>query len=137
VRTIIKWDAGFTLVEMMIVLVLVSVLALMATVTLGSSSDRAYAVAMQSDLRNIAAAQEAYIEQRLAETGQARYANRMRDLDVNLSAGVVIRLRGNQTGWSARATHQRVAGKRCSIVQGDMRPFPPATRSDQGKIVCD
>lgn len=136
-RTIIKWEYGFTLVEMMIVLVLISVLALMATVTLGSSSDRAYVAAMQSDLRNIATAQEAYIEQRFAETGDARYANRLRDLDVNLSNGVQIRMRGNRDGWSARATHQRVSGRRCAILRGSIRAFPPATASDEGKIVCD
>lgn len=134
-RTIIKWEAGFTLVEMLIVLVLISILALMATVTLGSSSERAYVVAMQSDLRNISAAQEAYIEQRFAETGQARYTNRVSDLNLNLSNGVQIRMRGNRTGWSARATHQRVAGKRCAIVRGTIRAYPPA--SDEGKIVCD
>ena len=137
VRTIIKWEAGFTIVEMMIVLVLISILALMATVSLSSSSDRAYVVAMQSDLRNIATAQEAYIEQRFAETGQARYANRMRDLDINLSNGVVIRMRGNQNGWSARATHQRTGSRRCAIVRGTIRPFPPATSGEEGKVVCD
>ena len=136
-RTIIKWDAGFTIIEMMVVLLLVSILALIATVSMGSSSDRAYLVAMQSDLRNIATAQEAYIEQRFAETGQARYASRLRDLNVNLSNGVQIRMRGNQDGWSARATHQRVSGRRCAMVRGTVRPYPPTSSSEQGKIICD
>lgn len=136
-RTIIKRRTGFTIVEMMVVMVIISILALMATASLNGTSDRAHVVAMQSDLRNIATAQEAYIEQRFAETGQARYANRMRDLAVNLSNGVRIRMRGNQNGWSARATHQRASGRRCAMVRGTIRPFPPATTSSAGKVVCD
>ncbi|MCK5446535.1 MAG: hypothetical protein KAJ43_00265, partial [Gemmatimonadetes bacterium] len=62
---------------MLIVLGIISILAAMATVTLAGSTSRAYVVSMQSDLRNVATAQEAYIEQRFAETGQARYANRV------------------------------------------------------------
>ena len=33
-----RWESGFTLVEMMIVLTLISILSFIATVTLGSSS---------------------------------------------------------------------------------------------------
>jgi prepilin-type N-terminal cleavage/methylation domain-containing protein len=137
VRTIIEREAGFTIIEMMVVLILISILALMATVNLSSTSNRAYVVAMQSDLRDIATAQEAYVEQRFAETGEARYANRLTDLDVNLSSGVQIRMRGNQTGWSARATHQRTGSRRCSLARGTIRPYPPATTADEGKIICD
>lgn len=137
VRTVIKWETGFTIIELMVVLVLISILALTASIRLGSSSDRAYIVTMQSDLRNIATAQEAYIEERLAETGQARYASGLSDLDVNTSNGVQIRMRGDRTGWSARATHQRVSGRRCAVVRGTIQPFAPASSSDGGKIVCD
>ena len=130
-----RWESGFTLVEMLIVLVLISILALMATVTLGSSTNRAYVATMQSDLRNLAVAQEAYIEQTFAETGSATYANRTSMLAINLSNGVRIRMRGNRNGWSARATHERVRGRRCSLFRGSVRAFPPAT--EEGVIACD
>ena len=130
-----RGESGFTLVEMMIVLVLISILSAIATVTLGSSSSRAYVAAMQSDLRNVTAAQEAYIEQTFAETGTATYANNVSKLAVNLSNGVTIRMRGNANGWTARATHQRVSGARCAVFRGNVNPFPPAT--DEGKIECD
>ncbi len=134
-RTKSKSESGFTLVEMLVVLTLISILALMTTVSLGSSSDRAYVAAMQSDLRNVSTAQEAYIEQVFAETGRAHYAARVQDLSVNLSNGVQIRMRGNQNGWSARATHARVRGTRCAVFRGSVRPFPPATK--EGSITCD
>jgi type II secretory pathway pseudopilin PulG len=120
---------------MLVVLGLISILATIATVTLGSSSERAYVAAMQSDLRMVAAAQETYIEQTFAETGTATYANGVSKLDVNLSTGVQIRLRGNRTGWSARATHQRIQGQRCAVYRGTIKAFPPAT--EEGLIECD
>lgn len=128
-------EAGFSLVEMLVVLGLISVLATVATVTLGGSTERAYVTTMQSDLRVVATAQEAYIERTFAETGRASYASRMQDLDVNLSNGVQVRLRGNATGWSARATHQRIPGVWCAMYRGDVEAFPPAT--EEGLIECD
>mgnify|MGYP001826444012 CR=1 FL=1 len=130
-----RWESGFTLVEMMIVLILISILSVIATVSLGSSSSQAYRTSMLSDLRNVASAQEAYIEQTFAETGKATYANDVSQLAVNLSSGVTIRLRANANGWSARATHERVRGARCSVYRGSIKPFPPAT--EEGRIDCD
>lgn len=128
-------EAGFSLIEMLVVLGLISILATIATVTLGGSSERAYVATIQSDLRMVAAAQETYIEQSFAETGTATYANSVSKLDVNLSNGVQVLLRASQNGWSARATHQRIAGQRCAVYRGTVKAFPPAT--EEGLIACD
>jgi hypothetical protein len=90
---------------------------------------------MQADLRNVMIAQEVYIEQTFAETGTATYANKVAKLDLNLSNGVKMSMRGNANGWSARATHQRVSGTRCAVFRGTIKAFPPA--ADEGKITCD
>ena len=130
-----RWESGFTLIELIVVLTLISILSVIATLTLGSSSSQAYKTAMLSDLRNVATAQEAYVEQTFAETGGATYADNISKLDVNLSNGVTIRLRGNGNGWSARATHERITGARCSVYRGTIEPFPPAT--EESRIDCD
>ena len=116
-------ESGFTLIEIMVVLTIISILSVIATVNLGNSSNRAYEAAMVSDLRNVATAQEAYIEQTFAETGTATYANDVRKLDMNLSNGVTIRMRGNGNGWSARATHERVRGIRCAGASANLHGF--------------
>ncbi len=126
---------GFTLVELLIVLSIISVLALMATVSLGSSADRAYATAMQSDLRNVGVAQAAYAAETFNQMGRASYASQIGDLPLNLSPGVSIRLRANRNGWSARATHSRLPGRRCAVFKGSIRAFSPATQD--GVISCD
>ena len=128
-------EAGFSLVEMLVVLGLISVLATVATVTLGTSTERAYVTTMQSDLRMVSTAQETYIERTFAETGLASYASRIQDLDVNLSNGVQVRLRGNANGWAARATHQRIPAVWCAMYRGDVKAFLPAT--EEGLIECD
>jgi hypothetical protein len=79
--------------------------------------------------------QSVYIEQNFAENGVARYASDVNDLPVTLSKGVVIRMRGNANGWSARATHARATGVRCAVVYGSVNAFGPAT--EEGKITCD
>jgi prepilin-type N-terminal cleavage/methylation domain-containing protein len=128
-------ESGFTLVEMMVVLTLISILSLIATMTLGNSTSKAHRTAMLSDLRNVETAQEAYIEQAFAETGTATYADQVTKLEVTLSNGVAIQMRGNRNGWSARATHERVSGVRCAVFRGTIKTFPPAT--EQGRIECD
>jgi prepilin-type N-terminal cleavage/methylation domain-containing protein len=135
VRAIHRWESGFTLIEMMVVLTIIAILSAIATVALGTSSSRAYVTAMQADLRNVMIAQEVYIEQTFAETGTATYANKVAKLDLNLSNGVKMSMRGNANGWSARATHQRVSGTRCAVFRGTIKAFPPA--ADEGKITCD
>jgi len=128
-------ESGFTLIEILVVLTIISILSVIATVTLGNSSNRAYKAAMVSDLRNVATAQETYIEQSFAETGTATYATAVTQLAVNLSNGVTVRIRGNAKGWSAQTTHERVSGSRCAVFRGTIKAFPPAT--EEGRIDCD
>lgn len=120
---------------MMVVLIVIGILAATAMLTMGSSSSKAYRAAMQSDLRLVAMAQESYIETRFAETGDARYADDVSQLGLNLTNGVQVQLLGNEKGWSARTTHDRVAGARCAMYRGTIEILGPAV--DEGRITCD
>jgi type IV pilus assembly protein PilA len=55
-----KNEQGFTLIELLVVVAIIGVLAAIAIPQYSSYKDNAYTSAAQSDLRNIAAAQEAY-----------------------------------------------------------------------------
>jgi prepilin-type N-terminal cleavage/methylation domain-containing protein len=52
---------GFTLIELMIVVVIVGILAAIGVVGFGNAKERGYVAAMKSDLRNLATAQDGYL----------------------------------------------------------------------------
>jgi len=119
---------GFTMLEMIIVLVILAVLTAMASVTFSNRGAAALAV-MKSDLHNLAIAQEAYY------SDHGTYANVASDLNFDLSANVTLLIRGNAQGWSARTEHTLKANHRCAMYVGDgVAPYSPAT--EEGKIAC-
>jgi len=127
--------SGFTIVELIVVLTVISILALMASISVGSARQRAYVASMQSDLRSIAMAQEAYSEKMFAETGTATYAALLTDLGVTLSDGVQLEMRGDVNGWSARTTHSGAPGRRCAMLRGSVSAFAPAAAG--AGLACD
>lgn len=127
---------GFTLIELLVIVVVIGVLASMAIIQMNTSKDRAFVASMQNDLRNIAAAQEVYYEGTLARRRGPRYASRVNQLEVTLSPGVSVRMRGNGTGWSADTRHSSLPrSKRCAVYSGGMRRRAPATAP--GIIACN
>jgi len=126
---------GFTLIELLVIVIIVGALTSMAIIQMNSSRYRAFVASMETDLRNVAAAQEVYYESTLT-LGSATYSDRPNQLRVTLSPGVSIRMLANSTGWSAEASHSSLpVGRRCSIYTGTMSQRAPATQP--GIIACN
>ena len=105
---------GFTLLELMIVVVIIGILASIAIPKFGATKQRAYITAVKSDLRNLVTAEESYYADNVT------YSNTLATSSFNTSAGVTVVISGaSGTGWSATGVHSGAPSHTCSIYMGD------------------
>ena len=91
---------GFTLIEILMVVVIIGVLAALAIPKFSRSRSMTYSAAIRSDLRTLSVAQEDYFLERNI------YANDPALLNYLHSPGVTIVINQATTfGWSATGTH--------------------------------
>lgn len=102
---------GFTLIEVLVVLVLAGILAVIAIPRVSAARERAYVATMKSDLRNLVAAQAAYFA-----THEA-YAAAL-PTGFHSSGGVTLVMdSATSTGWGARASHDATSAT-CTVATG-------------------
>jgi type II secretion system protein G len=120
---------GFTLVELLVVVVVIGVLAAIAIPKFQNSKGKANAASLKSDLRNIATAQEAYFYE------NSTYTTNLAALNANLTSGVTITWGTvNGAGWAAKVTHPLSYPLECAIFIGAVPAMAPATV--EGLLVC-
>lgn len=121
--------AGFTLIEILIVVLIIGILAAIAVPKFQNSKGKAYASTLKSDLRNLATAQEAYYYEK------AEYANALTLVNIRQSPGVTMTItESSAAGWSATATHAAANPLTCAIFIGNAAAVTPA--SVEGIIAC-
>ena len=120
---------GFTLIELMMVMVIIGILVTVLIPRWASARDRAYVAAMTSDLRNLATAEESYYYD------YAVYAPGVGLLPAyNATAGTSIAINeATQGGWSATSTSIN-SQKHCSLFVGNAAPVGAATQ--EGRAAC-
>ena len=122
--------AGFTLVEILAVLVIIGVLAAILVPKFGTTKSKANFAAVKADLKNLATMEEAFFYD------YQRYTTDLDSLKAQASQGVVMVVReATPTGWSADAYHPDTWPHKCSIYFGNATPLPPA--QSQGVVGCD
>jgi prepilin-type N-terminal cleavage/methylation domain-containing protein len=122
---------GFTLIELMIVVVIIGILASIVVPKFANGKERALVAAMRSDLRNLVSAEEAYYS-----NGMAYYSGAIPSavMPYSPSQGVTVTLSSVTTsGWAAEATHSGTT-KTCAIFVGVATPIAPATV--EGRVAC-
>jgi type IV pilus assembly protein PilA len=118
---------GFTLVELLVVMLFIGALSSMAVPRFREYKTRAQIAAMQSDLGNLKIAEEAYWADHL------KYATDTTGLEFRISANVHISITTQDVvhGYTAIATHMNVPGRQCQTAIG-----PEAAPQVAGAIVC-
>ena len=109
---------GFTLTELLIVIVILGILAAIAIPKVSNMTYRSYFAAMEADLKNLASQQEIYYASEYSYTAEKS------DLAFISSRDVSISVNADSEGWSATATHvalEPIEG--CSIYHGSI-PTP-------------
>ena len=119
--------AGFTFVELMVVVLFLGILASMAVPRFREFKTRAYLATMQSDLGNLRIAQEEYWAQ------HAAYATDTAALGVRITANVNVAISSANLvgGYTAIATHSNVPGRQCVTAMG-----AEAAPREPGSIIC-
>ena len=123
---------GFTLTELLIVIVILGILAALAIPKVSNMTYRSYFAAMEADLKNLASQQEIYYASEYSYTAEKS------DLAFISSRDVSISVNADSEGWSATATHvalEPIEG--CSIYHGSI-PTPTllVTPSAPDEVAC-
>src|SRR5439155_16954963 len=106
---------GFTLLELLIVVVIIGLLAAIAIPKFANTKEKAYIASMKSDLRNLMTAEEAYFADSMAYTDQVDCSNPPAAGSVPWcpsTGNTLDQLRlanGNKSGWTARETNANTA----------------------------
>jgi prepilin-type N-terminal cleavage/methylation domain-containing protein len=124
-----RHKSGFTIIELLIVLIVIGVLTAIAVPSFQQAKGRARAAALRADLRNLATAQEEYLGDHHV------YATTLGALPYTSSSGVTVTIvQATGSGWSATTTHPLSYPLICALYHGTAAPVAPAVQ--EGVITC-
>ena len=122
--------AGFTLIEVLIVVVLIGVLAMVAVPRYSRTRRQAYRAQMQADLRTLVSAQESYFNEFF------NYTTDLSNLEINQTPMVTVEITEvSVSGWAAKATHS-ASPEECGIFVGGASPPAGIPVPTEGGVGC-
>jgi prepilin-type N-terminal cleavage/methylation domain-containing protein len=121
-----RQSSGFTLIEILIVVVILGILATIAIPKFSASKEKAFLASMKSDLRNLATQQEAYMTQ--YEVYTTSFPTTVWQTTTGVT-GPTIAVVGN--GWNAWVGHT-TSPVTCAIFVGNAA-LSPATQENVPK----
>lgn len=127
-RRIPLGKSGFTIIELLIVVVIIGILAAIAIPKFGTTREKAYLASIKADLRNLATAQESYFGDYVTYTTSLTALNAYASQGVTMTIGAA-----SSSGWSATGAHSSTA-RTCAIYTGTAAAVAPADQA--GSVKC-
>ena len=123
--------SGFTLIEMLIVVVVIGILAAIAVPNYARMREKTFVATVTSDLKNMASLQEVY------HGNHQVYTNDPADLDMTITSGVIITINeADGTGWAATGAHTALMPAQCGIYFGSGTAANATPATSPGVVVC-
>ena len=122
---------GFTIIELLMVVMIIGILASIAVPRLRGMRDRAHVAGMSTNLRSFSLFEEGYYYDIGTYTDDV---SALESKGMQLNPGVTIVVNeATMLGWSATATHESVLDE-CYIFVGGAAPL--GTAVTEGSVVC-
>lgn len=113
---------GVTFIELLTVVVIIGLLSVFAIPRLTRNKEKAILASMETDLRNLATAEEGFYY------NNSTYSLDQVALNIQLSAGNVLVINeATAAGWSATISHAPVVPQSCYLFHGNATPVGSAT----------
>ena len=122
-------ERGFTLIEILMVVVIIGILAALAIPKFSRSRSMTYSASIRQDLRTLSVAQEDYFLEKSVYATETKYLNFLTSPGVTITIGTASML-----GWSATGSHPMAYPIVCAVFWGPVSPVSPAT--EEGQINC-
>lgn len=120
---------GFTLIEILMVVVIIGILAALAVPKFSRSRSMTYSATIRQDMRTLSVAQEDYFLEKSVYASDTKFLNFLH------SPGVTITiLEANSFGWSASGKHPLAYPITCAVYWGPVSPVSPAI--EEGQVNC-
>ena len=119
---------GFTFIEILVVMIVLAILVVIVVPRYRQQKQKAVTASMESDLRNLAGAEEEYYNV------NNNYTQNMGQLNAQLSAGnVLVVNEATKVGWSATVSNP-TSPVQCYLWHGNATPVGSAAQ--EGVISC-
>ena len=122
---------GFTLIELMVVVVIIGLLATIAVPKLAGSKDKAKLASVKTDLRNLMTAQEAYYSDNA--TYAPDYPALQAGTNNTLSQGNTATVGGTASGFTATVVNSLITA---GLTQCTVQVAAGATSTVDGVMTC-